>query len=179
MGVRTRAAARHVGGDGNISRAADGFQEASSAGLPVSSVPVAYAGPPAACEGRQGPAEELLDRSRYNCLDSPFLDLHSPFTAWCKPKEAQMLPPEPSTPVICLYSLILCRLLCQKFSTTVETVALSEADALRGDWGRGHREAFKMAVLLPWVPFRIALIIASLTCLAVCSYLAALGWCAR
>ena len=35
-----------------------------------------------------------------------------------------------------------------------------------------------MAVLLPWVPFRLALVIASLTCLAVCSYLAALGWCA-
>lgn len=39
------------------------------------------------------------------------------------------------------------------------------------------REAFKMVVLLPLVPLRIMLILVSLTCLATCSYLAALGWC--
>ena len=102
--MHTRVAARLAGGqssgpdhsggwpgdgDISISLAADGFQEASSGGLPVGSGAVMPAGP-VACEGRRGPAEEVLDRSRYNCLDSPFLDLHSPFTAWCEPQHVQM-----------------------------------------------------------------------------------------
>lgn len=92
VGVRTRAAARRAsalppprsrGAGAVLDGDAAGVNEASSADVPPSRAPVIDAGPPVTTNGSQASEGGTVDRACYNCLDSPFLDLHSPFTAWC------------------------------------------------------------------------------------------------
>jgi hypothetical protein len=95
--------------------------------------------------------------NRYDVVNSPYIELHTPFTAWCvrllwrdsSARQRTLL--APTTSATQPHNPLLCAPLC--------------------------REAVKMVLLLPTVPVRLCMIVVSIILVAIVDSFAIFGWC--
>jgi hypothetical protein len=110
---------------------------------------------------------------KYNVIKSPYIELETPFTAWYVLYDAVVARYKAST-VTELLKPAFDRARCAA-STVVSLIVV--ACLIAGDGSCLYcREAFKMVLLLPTVPVRLVIIIASIIAVAVVNTLAILGW---
>jgi len=155
----------HGGGDGVATRARVGGS--------------GQTGNRAAAASGTGAAPDLTS---YDTLNSPFLDLQSPFTCWCAISAGSLLLWGVELPTVPGGQLQRKRVTRARASSVVICRARSR---MQWDACRKRpdiqtlccREAVKMALLLPLLLPRMLLVLLAVVCLATCSYIAVLGWC--
>lgn len=104
-------------------------------------------------------AGDLIQQmGKYDVLKSPYVELETPFTTWCVrcvTAFAVRFPPALRPLAVAVHSSDSHKLVCSMVCC---------------------REAFKMLLLLPTVPIRLAVIVAAIIAVAIVNSLAILGW---